>query len=153
MERPGVPGMGRECLLWMLLTAGDLATLGLPGPWLPPRLPPPPPPPPPELLTGPEEAGEPFRFFPSRPKEAPPVVEVEVVVVLPCCWDCGPAAASPLLWWTKGPSESVESLLFITTLMRLMDSAGLAEGGPRPGGSCLRLRLRPGPGVQFTPTV
>lgn len=37
-------------------------------------------------------------------------------------------------WWTKGPRESVESLLFITTLMRLMDSAGLPEGGPRPGG-------------------
>lgn len=37
-------------------------------------------------------------------------------------------------WWTKGPRERVESLLFITTLMRLMDSAGLPEGGPRAGG-------------------
>lgn len=37
-------------------------------------------------------------------------------------------------WWTKGPRERVESLLFITTLIRLMDSAGLPEGGPRAGG-------------------
>jgi len=37
-------------------------------------------------------------------------------------------------WWTKGPRERVESLLFITTLIRLIDSAGLPEGGPRAGG-------------------
>lgn len=37
-------------------------------------------------------------------------------------------------WWTKGPSERVESLLFIITLMRLMDSAGLPDGGPRAWG-------------------
>lgn len=146
-----MPGMGRACLLWMLLTEGDLATLGLPGPWLPPR--------PPALLTGPE-AGEPLRFLPSRPRasgwpkgDAEEAVVVEVVVVLPrpcCCWGWPPL--SPL-WWTKGPSESVESLLFITTLMRLMDSAGLAEVGPRADGSCRRLSPLVRPGVQFSPTV
>lgn len=47
----------------------------------------------------------------------------------------------------------MESLLFITTLMRLMDSAGLAEGGPRTGGSCRRLSPLVRPGVQFSPTV
>ncbi len=29
---PGVPGIERACLLWMLLIDGDLAILGLPGP-------------------------------------------------------------------------------------------------------------------------
>lgn len=47
----------------------------------------------------------------------------------------------------------MESLLFITTLMRLMDSAGLPEGGPRPVDSCFKLRELALPGVQFTPTL
>lgn len=68
-------------------------------------------------------------------------------------------------WWTKGPKERVESLLFITTLIRLMDSAGLPEGGPRAGGpeeppaelpesSALRLRefVRT-VGPQLSPTL
>lgn len=58
LERPGVPVMVRACLLWMLLTDGDLATLGLPGPW--------PPLSPPELLLMGPVAGEPLRFLPSR---------------------------------------------------------------------------------------
>ena len=131
LERPGVPGMVRACLLWMLLTDGDLATLGLPGPW--------PPLSPPELLMA-LEAGEPLRFLPSRRASGWPKV--------PCC--CCPLSPP---WWTKGPRESVESLLFITTLMRLMDSAGLAEGGPRAEGSCRRLSPLVRPGVQFSPTV
>lgn len=68
-------------------------------------------------------------------------------------------------WWTKGPSDRVESLLFIITLIRLMDSAGLPEGGPRPGGpdeppavppegSALRLsELVRTVGPQFSPTL
>lgn len=47
----------------------------------------------------------------------------------------------------------MESLLFITTLMRLMDSAGLPEGGPRPTDSCFKLKELALPGVQFTPTL
>lgn len=47
----------------------------------------------------------------------------------------------------------MESLLFITTLMRLIDSAGLPEGGPRPVDSCFKLRELALPGVQFTPTL
>lgn len=59
----------------------------------------------------------------------------------------------------------MESLLFITTLMRLMDSAGLPEGGPRAGGpeeppveppeeSAFRLReLVRTVGPQFSPTL
>lgn len=47
----------------------------------------------------------------------------------------------------------MESLLFITTLMRLMDSAGLPEGGPRPVDSCFKLKELALPGVQFTPTL
>lgn len=65
-------------------------------------------------------------------------------------------------WWTNGPRESVESLLFITTLIRFMDSAGLPEGGPRAGGpdeppaegSALRLsELVRMLGPQFSPTL
>lgn len=68
-------------------------------------------------------------------------------------------------WWTNGPRERVESLLFITTLMRLMDSAGLPDGGPRAGGpeeppaeppegSALRLReLVRTVGPQLSPTL
>lgn len=94
--------------------AGDLATLGLPGPG-------PPPPPPPLLM--PLEAGEFLRFLPSRR----PSAEWWLKFVW---W----SDEKEDWWWTKGPRERVESLLFITTLMRLMDSAGLPEGGPRPGG-------------------
>lgn len=47
----------------------------------------------------------------------------------------------------------MESLLFITTLMRLMDSAGLPDGGPRPVESCFKLRELALPGVQFNPTL
>lgn len=47
----------------------------------------------------------------------------------------------------------MESLLFITTLMRLMDSAGLPDGGPRPVDSCFKLKELALPGVQFRPTL
>lgn len=59
----------------------------------------------------------------------------------------------------------MESLLFMTTLMRLMDSAGLPDGGPRAGGpddppveppeeSALRLReLVRTVGPQLSPTL
>lgn len=64
-------------------------------------------------------------------------------------------------WWTKGPRERVESMLFITTLILLMDSAGLPEGGPltedpdaAPEGSTFRLReLVLALGPQFSPTL
>lgn len=94
--------------------AGDLATLGLPGPG-------PTPPAPPLLI--PLEAGELLRFLPSRR----PSAEWWLKLVW---W----SDEDKDWWWTKGPRDSVESLLFITTLMRLMDSAGLPEGGPRAGG-------------------
>lgn len=113
--------MLRPCFPWMLLMAGDFATLGLPVPG-PPPLPAPSPPPPPPLLM-PPEAEELLRFFPSRrPSE-------EWWLKLVWCSD------DDKDWrWTNGPRERVESLLFITTLIRLMDSAGLPEGGPRAGG-------------------
>lgn len=100
--------------------AGDLATLGLPGPGPPPPPPPPSPPAPLPLLI-PLEAGELLRFLPSRR----PSEEWWLKLVW---W------SDEDWWWTKGPRERVESLLFITTLIRLMDSAGLPEGGPRAGG-------------------
>lgn len=130
---PGPPGIVRPCLPWMLLIAGDLATLGLPGP--------------PPLLTE-LAAGEPLRFFPSR--------RPSVWAWLKLLW-CSEA------WWTKGPRERVESLLFITTLILLMDSAGLPEGGPLtpgpdnpagPDGSAFRLReLVLALGPQLSPTL
>lgn len=136
------PGIVRPCLLWMLLMAGDLATLGLPGP------PPPPPKPPPPPLLMELTAGEPLRFFPSR--------RPSVWAWLNLLW-CSEA------WWTKGPRERVESLLFITTLILLMDSAGLPEGGPLtpgpdtpagPEGSAFRLReLVLALGPQLSPTL
>lgn len=98
--------------------AGDLATLVLPGPGPPPATPPPPPP----ALLMPLEAGELLRFLPSRrPSEW----------WLKLVWWSEEDRDG---WWTKGPRDRVESLLFITTLMRLMDSAGLPEGGPLAGG-------------------
>lgn len=127
--------------------AGDFATLGLPGPAPPP--PPSPPAPPPLLM--PLEAGELLRFFPSRrPSEE---------------WWLKLVWWSEDWWWTKGPRERVESLLFIITLIRLMDSAGLPEGGPRacgpeeppaepPEGSALRLsELVRTLGPQVSPTL
>lgn len=98
------------------------------------------------------EAGELLRFLPSRrPSEG---------------WWLKLVWWSDEDWWcTKGPRERVESLLFITTLMRLMDSAGLPEGGPRAGGpeelpadppegSALRLsELVRTVGPQFSPTL
>lgn len=139
--------MLRPCL-WMLFMAGDFATLGRPGPG--PTPPPSPPPPPPLLML--LEAGELFRFLPSRrPSEE--------------WWPKEVWCSDEDWWWTKGPKERVESLLFMTTLMRLMDSAGLPEGGPRadgpeeppaepPEGSALRLReLVRTVGPQLSPTL
>lgn len=57
---PGGPGIERACLLWMLLTDGDLAILGLPGPC------PPPPPAPDAVLLRLLEPGEPFLLLASR---------------------------------------------------------------------------------------
>lgn len=37
--------------------------------------------------------------------------------------------------------------------MRLMDSAGLPDGGPRPVDSCFKLREFALPEVQFNPTL
>lgn len=124
--------------------------MSLPGPVAPP---PPSPPPPPALFML-LETEELFRFLPSkRPSEE--------------WW-------LKLVWWseddedwwcTKGPRDRVESLLFIITLIRLMDSAGLPEGGPRaggpdeppaepPDGSALRLsELVRTVGPQFSPTL
>lgn len=142
--------MLRPCFPWMLLMAGDLAALALPGPG-PPPLPPPSPPSPTPLLI-PLEVEELLRFLLSR--------RLSEEWWLKLVW------WSDEDWrWTKGPRESVESLLFITTLMRLIDSAGLPEGGPREGGpeeppaelpegSALRLsELVRTMGPQFSPTL
>lgn len=94
------------------------------------------------------EPGVHFLFFPMSLSRG--VCEWEKLL-----WEL---TGSSLVWWTNGPSESVESLLFTITLMRLMDSMGLPPGGPLPDCSCRRLpecarfvtQLRPKPWEDVT---
>lgn len=120
------------CFMWTLFMGGNLATfVGL-------LL----------LLLMLLEPGVHFLFFPMSLSRGV------------CEWEKLPweLTGSSLAWWTNGPSESVESLLFTITLMRLMDSVGLPPGGPLPDCSCRRLpgcvrfvtQLRPRPWEDVT---
>lgn len=125
---PCVPGIAPVCFAWTLFTDGNLATLFdlllL-------------------LLFMLLEPGGHFLFFPiSLSREG---CECEK----PLC----EFTVSSLDWWTNGPKERVESLLFIITLILFIDSAGLPVGGPLPDWSCLRLTELALLVIQLRPTL